>query len=57
MKPVEKEIVVQKNRNQEKIGLDFSLLKKSDLDLLAEFFEEIITDHIKRQNLTKKVPP
>jgi hypothetical protein len=40
-----------------KIGFDFSLMTNSDLELLAELFEEIISKSKKGQISTRKVPP
>lgn len=40
-----------------KIGFDFALMSKSDLELLAELFEEIISEKKKKQTSTKKEPP
>ncbi len=42
---------------KDKIGFDFALMNKSDLELLAELFEEIISSKKKKQTSTKKVPP
>ena len=40
-----------------KIIFDFALMSKSELEILAEMFEQIISDKKKQHTSTKKAPP
>lgn len=46
-----------KVKDKDNIGFDFSLMKNAELLLLAELFEEMISNSQKKQKPTKKFHP